>query len=193
MGKRAFGVVTTILVALVALFAASLLAFKAMGGGAYAVLSGSMEPTYPVGSLLYVAPADPAQLHAGDVITYAVADNMVVTHRIASIHEGADNTGNANNANGANNAGNANTSSELWFTTKGDANEVVDASPVHANNIIGTPVLSIPVLGYAITYIKEPQGLYIALVVVGLLILASILPALRGKKQPAQAAGLHQA
>lgn len=36
----------------------------------YVVLSGSMEPVYPVGSLIYVAPVDANSLEPGDAITF---------------------------------------------------------------------------------------------------------------------------
>ena len=46
--------------------------------------------------------------------------------------------------------------------TKGDANDTTDAAPVRFENVIGTPVFSIPWLGYVSSYIQSPPGSYIA-------------------------------
>ena len=51
----------------------------AFGYMPYVVLSGSMEPVYPVGSLIYVAPVDANSLEPGDAITFDRND-AVVTH-----------------------------------------------------------------------------------------------------------------
>ena len=51
----------------------------------------------------------------------------------------------------------------IRFRTKGDANEAEDARLVHYKNVIGTPVFSIPYLGYATNYIQHPPGMYVAI------------------------------
>lgn len=60
--------------------------------GAYqtlTVLTGSMAPTIPAGSVVAVRPVEPSALRVGDVITYRipVQDRRVVTHRIVAILE----------------------------------------------------------------------------------------------------------
>lgn len=52
-----------------------------LGYEIYEVVSGSMEPEIPVGSVLYVAPSAPEEIEAGDVIAYRKGDS-VVTHRV---------------------------------------------------------------------------------------------------------------
>ena len=120
---------------------------KLMGGGTYTILSGSMEPTYHVGSLIIVQPVDHKELKVGDPITFTIAEDRVVTHRIVDIKD------------------------YEWFTTKGDANEVEDASPTYYENIIGKPIFSIPYLGYLIYLIKYPPGRYVA-IFFGILLIA---------------------
>ena len=51
----------------------------------YVVLSGSMEPVYPVGSLIYVAPVDANSLEPGDAITFDRND-AVVTHQVYEVN-----------------------------------------------------------------------------------------------------------
>ena len=62
---------TLFVVAAVAL-AVALLLPRVFGYTPYAVLSGSMEPELPVGSMVYVHETDPATLHPGDVVTLSL-------------------------------------------------------------------------------------------------------------------------
>lgn len=66
------------------------------------VLSASMRPTVPAGSVVVVTPIPVADIAVGDIITYAapVADASVVTHRVIEVvAPGAVRTrGDANNA-----------------------------------------------------------------------------------------------
>ena len=47
----------------------------------YSVTSGSMEPTLPVGSVIYVRPVEPETVRAGDIIAF-YSDATVITHRV---------------------------------------------------------------------------------------------------------------
>ena len=150
MRRRYWGIFTTILVALILLLAIFLIVFRIFGYEIYTVMSGSMEPEYHVGSLIYVKSVDTNELKEGDVITFmADENNTVVTHRITEI---------VNAPNGKR------------FRTKGDANDAPDAKEVHYKNVLGKPEFSIPLLGYLAFHIQRPPGLYIAIVVaIGLL------------------------
>ena len=64
----------------------------------------------------------------------------------------------------------------IRFRTKGDANEAEDARLVHYKNVIGTPVFSIPYLGYATNYIQHPPGMYVAISAGAILLLLMFLP-----------------
>ena len=150
MKRRYWGIFTTVIVALVLLLAVFLVIFRIFGLEIYTVMSGSMEPEYHVGSLIYVKPANTDELKEGDVITFiADENNTIVTHRIVEV----TNTGGAKH-----------------FRTQGDANDAADAKEVHYKNVLGKPEFSIPLLGYLAYHIQRPPGLYIAIVVaVGLL------------------------
>lgn len=63
---KAWDIITTILVIAVAVFVILLAGVRLVGLKPYAVLSGSMEPEYPVGSLLYVKNVDINKLKVGD-------------------------------------------------------------------------------------------------------------------------------
>lgn len=153
--KRVWNTITTILVSLMVLLAALLWGFKLLGMDVFVVQSGSMEPAYHVGSLVYVKPVDAAQLEAGDVITFDLGGGVRGTHRIVEVLD-EDGT--------------------LAFRTKGDNNDHADYNPVLPEDIIGQVKFTIPYLGFLITYIQQPPGTYITISVVAVILLLTILP-----------------
>ena len=149
----------TLLTAAVALLALTLVGTKFAGFKAFTVMSGSMEPEYPVGAMIYVRPVDYKSLKIGDVISYvANSDNTIVTHRIVAIETDEKD------------------SSVLRFKTQGDNNNSADAKLVHYKNVLGTPIITIPYLGYIAYNVQQPPGIYIALVVGTLLLAWTFLP-----------------
>ncbi len=160
--KKIWNVVSRILVALVVLLAIALVGVRLVGIKTYAVVSGSMEPTYPTGSLLYVKSIDVKELKVGDAITFMVDEDTVATHRIIEIIPDEED------------------SSVLRFRTQGDANETADGTPVHYKNIIGKPVFAIPYLGYFAHFVQNPPGLYLAIGFAVVLVLLVFLPDMLG-------------
>ena len=156
--KKIWNWVSGILVALVVLLAVALAGVRIIGLHPFVVLSGSMEPEYHVGSLIYVKSVDYKTLQVGDDITYMVSEDTVVTHRIIEVlvDEEDPNT--------------------LRYFTQGIANDVPDGTSVHYKNIIGKPVFAIPYLGYVSNYIQNPPGTYIAISAGAILILLVFLP-----------------
>ncbi len=128
----------------------------------FTILSGSMEPAYHVGSLIYVRKADPIELSSGDVITFMLDENTVATHRIAEVVPDDSNP------------------DILRFRTKGDANNAADGGLVRAENVLGRPVLTIPKLGYLAHHLQTPPGNFIAISVGVILVLLSLLPQREG-------------
>lgn len=155
--KKLLQIISTILVALVVLLAVALVGVRLAGIRTFTVLSGSMEPTYHVGSLIYVKKVDPTTIQPGQVITFMLDENTVATHRVVEVVPDEDDP------------------STLRFRTKGDANDAEDGSLVHYKNVIGTPVFAIPKLGYAANYIQHP-GLYVAISAGAVLLLLTFLP-----------------
>lgn len=163
--KKIWNIVTSIIVALAVLLAIALVGVRLIGFQVFTVLSGSMEPTYHVGSLIYVKDVDYTELEAGDVITFMLDEDTVATHRIVEVVP--DETD----------------SSVLRFKTKGDANAAEDGSLVHHKNVIGTPVFTIPKLGYVANYIQNPPGMYVAISAGAVLLLLVFLPDLFSKHE----------
>ena len=152
--RKTWNVISTILVVIVVVIALLLVGARVFGLQVYAVLSGSMEPTYHVGSIIYVKPVETSEIKVGDPITFVMNEQLTVaTHRVVRID--AENSA---------------------FYTKGDANEDPDASPVHFNNLLGKPVFTIPYLGYVSSYVQSPPGIYIAVGAGALLLALAFLP-----------------
>lgn len=156
--KKIWNGFTTALVAAVVVLAVLLVGARIAGLRVFTVLSGSMEPVYHVGSLIYVKDVDYTELEPGDVITFMLDESTVATHRITEVVPDEDDP------------------DVLRFRTKGDANDSEDASLVHYKNVIGTPVFTIPCLGYVANYIQNPPGTYIAIAVGAILLLLVFLP-----------------
>ena len=156
--KTVWNCATTVIAALAVLLAVTLVGVRLAGLKSFTVLSGSMEPACPVGSLIFVKNVDYRQLQAGDVITFMVDEGTIATHRIVEVV--ADETD----------------PSILRYRTKGDANGFEDGSPVHYKNIVGKLIVVIPYLGYAANYIQNPPGMYIAIAAGALLTLLVLLP-----------------
>jgi signal peptidase len=109
------------------------------GATPYTILTGSMEPTLPPGTLVIVKPVEPDQIGVGTVITYQMASGSpdVVTHRVVS--QGVNGMG------------------DLVFRTRGDANSATDKGLVVPAQIRGKVWFSVPYLGYATALVTGTQ------------------------------------
>ena len=115
------------------------------------IVTGSMEPAIPVGSLIYVREEAPAELMEGEVVAYRSNTDagIIITHRVVK---------------------NQVVSGQL--ITKGDANEAEDISPVSYAQVIGKVTLTIPVLGGIFAAMVTFYG---KIVIVSVVLLAAIL------------------
>jgi len=113
------------------------------------VLSGSMEPTFKVGSIIYSRHVSESELKEGDIITFKLDDGTYVSHRINSIENGL-------------------------YETKGDANDSPDPKKLTYNDIVGKDMnIMIPYVGYFVQYIQT--HMYLAIIVVVILVLEFLL------------------
>lgn len=150
--KRVFSVFSSILLIVLILLAVVIAGPLLVGYKEMAVLSGSMEPGIPVGSVVYVKTSiDPQTLSNGDIVTYSSGD-IYVTHRVQSIDK---------------NAG--------TLVTKGDANEVADGD-ISFSQVYGKAVFHLPYLGYISMWIHKPAGIMAVTGLVVLVIVLNFLP-----------------
>ena len=156
--RKIWNAVSTALVVLVVILALLLVGARLVGLQVFTVLSGSMEPTYHTGSLIYVKKVDPLTVQAGEVITFMLDEDTVATHRVVEVVPDEEDA------------------SVVRFRTKGDANDSEDGGLVHSNNLLGTPVFTIPYLGYVANYIQHPPGMYVAISASAVLLLPVFIP-----------------
>jgi signal peptidase len=135
-----------------------LVGVRLLGYQVFTVLSGSMEPTYHTGALIYVKAVDTSAIKEGRVITFMLSEDTIVTHRVIEVVPDENEPG------------------VIRYRTKGDANEAPDGSLVHYKNVIGTPVYTIPYLGYVANFVQHPPGTYITVAAVAIIVFLAFLP-----------------
>ena len=107
-------------------------------GFSYAnVLTRSMQSEIPQGSLVLVRHVDPGEIKVGDDITYLREDNSTVTHKVMTIYE------------------NYNLSGQRGFVTKGVDNPDPDPDVVYADNVLGVVMFHVANVGTILSDIAE--------------------------------------
>ncbi|WP_150306700.1 signal peptidase I [Planctomonas psychrotolerans] len=166
----ALGLSGAVLLVVIALAAFVIVLPKAAGATPLTVLSGSMAPALPIGSLIIVRPVPLDELAVGDVITYQLrsGEPEVVTHRIIAVSMASDGT--------------------RAFSLQGDNNPAPDPDPVVADQVRGRVWYSVPYLGYVSNAVTgESRAWIVPAVAVALLGYAAY--ALTGGVTAAVAAG----
>lgn len=133
-----------VIIVLVLILAPMIIGYKPV-----VVLSGSMEPAYPVGSLIYYKTASFEDIDKNDAITFYIDSDTLVTHRVVVKNEISQ-----------------------TFVTKGDANPTNDADPVEYKNVAGKALeIYLPVIGSV--FVSSVK--YIAVAVIGGILLLNII------------------
>lgn len=109
------------------------------------VLTGSMEPAIPVGSI--VITKEQSSYEMEDIISFQ-EEGAIITHRIISIDRER-------------------------YITKGDANNVADTEEVQQKQILGKVILTIPLLGYLVMWLMSPVGIISLFIIIGIWYIAT--------------------
>jgi len=119
------------------------------------VLSGSMSPTIEPGDIVISTHVKPDEIEKGDIITFKDQNNPknCITHRVVNIVK--DDDGN------------------IYFRTKGDANDEPDINIVPSSMLVGKVVVTIPYLGYLPTFAKSKIGFITLIFIPGTLIIVN--------------------
>ncbi len=132
-----------------------------------AVRSNSMAPEKKRGALVIAQPVKPESILLNDIIIFqpvGVGENLLC-HRVVTIEH----------------------NSPLQFLTKGDAYAAADPYPVPAQNVAAKVIYHVPVLGYAILFLKTPVGFLVTLLIPGITVtfmcLSDIVTELRRRKR----------
>ncbi len=100
----------------------------------YNVVSGSMEPSIPEGSLIYVRPVEWSEIEPGDIIAFR-RGGSVVTHRVVQVRV-----------------------VEGDFVTKGDANQTEDITTVAFSELVGRVERHFPRMGDLAAFLTTVIG-----------------------------------
>lgn len=135
------------LAVLLALALASVLA-PTFGWRMDVVQSGSMSPAIGVGDLVITSPCDPQAIQAGDVICFR-SEGTLVCHRVVFVD--------VNNQ---------------TLMTKGDANQNPDPAGVAFGDVVGKVAADLPLLGYAVSFLRGPFG-WTLMILLAILVIAA--------------------
>lgn len=127
---------TLLLIAVVAIIAALFSVIVFFDMNPYVIVSGSMEPELPVGSLCMID-CQQKEPEAGDIISYKAGDS-VITHRVIEV-------------------------TDEGYVTKGDENDSKDPGLVKPKQVFGTCVFSIPKAGYAVMFLRSLKGIVLTI------------------------------
>ena len=135
---------------------------KVFGYEMYTVISGSMEPSIPTGSLVYIKDMEPQDVADGDVIAFYGGhdSNAIITHRVVK-----------------------NRVVMGEFVTKGDANEKEDMNPIPYMNFLGRVELSIPVVGELAQMLTSMEGKIAAGTLIGVAVILQLLASLLDRRR----------
>ena len=170
-GLRWAGRVLAWLIILISLAALTVAVLVPRLGGAtpYEILTGSMRPGLPPGTLVVMkAVEEPGQIGVGSVVTYQLRSGVatVVTHRVVEVRQSL--------------------SGDVEYVTQGDANDVVDELPVRPEQIRGTLWYAVPHLGRVNQLINGDQRqmlVYLAAAGLGGYALSMYVAALRDRRR----------
>ncbi len=103
------------------------------------ILTGSMEPSYPVKSVVYYKNIDFKDITLGDAVIYKKS-KALITHRVVEKNEESG-----------------------YVITKGDANNTEDSYEVMKDEILGVVHFMVPFIGY-IALIIQKKAIFIILI-----------------------------
>ncbi len=123
--------------AVLALALCATLVPRLMGLQSYAIVSSSMEPTLPVGGLVYAEPFPAEELVPGDIAVFWRNGDIII-HRVDE-----------------------NDPEARELITRGDANDGIDAHPALYDNVVGRAMGCVPAIGYFILALGSLLGKFI--------------------------------
>lgn len=118
----------------------------------YVVMSGSMSPAIHTGSIVGVQEKQDYEIE--DIVTAQMKNdpNQTYTHRIIEKENSDEST---------------------LYSTKGDANETADPDNISQDLIIGKVFLTIPVIGYPVSFAKTQTGFILMIIIPTIIIVSS--------------------
>jgi len=140
-----------IIIALLSPILICLVAPFLFGGFFSVIMSGSMEPTIPVGSIVIVKKVNPEDVKVDDVIAFQTGESRTIHRVVEKVVE----------------------DDSFYFRTKGDANEDPDPWIVKPQDVKGALLLTIPYYGYLLYYAGTPLGVALFILVPAIILIAN--------------------
>ena len=131
----------------------------------YYIMSGSMEPKYPIGSVVFTKVTPPEDIEVGDVITVYIGsegNDTYLTHRVVDI---------SRDSNGS-----------YSYRTKGDAARSNDPAPFGEHLLAGRVVMGVPMLGTIMNFIQS-QLIFVVGIFILMILLSFMLKLLFSKEK----------
>ncbi|MDJ0335652.1 signal peptidase I [Salinibacterium sp. G-O1] len=122
-----------------------------VGGSALTVLTNSMAPKFPPGTLIVIKPTPIDEIKVGDVLTYQIKSGnpAVISHRVITRSVSLE--------------------GETTFITKGDNNDLADPKPIMEVQVKGTLWYAIPYLGFVNNAVNGETRPLVTPIIAGLL------------------------
>jgi signal peptidase I len=119
------------------------------------VLSGSMEPDIPTGSVIATIPRE--EYGVGDVVSFSgrSVNETPTTHRIVNVDESGG---------------------KRFFVTKGDANDNEDLLRVGEGEVLGEVFLVVPYVGYVLHELSTANGRAFLVATIIVLVALALIP-----------------
>lgn len=113
------------------------------------IVSGSMEPWIPVGSMAFIDQKDKAA-EPGEIIAYQISETTIV-HRV--VDQNDDGT----------------------YITKGDSNDTADPASVSKHQIVGKEIFCISKAGYIVRFFHSKKGILMISIVAAVYLLGRVV------------------
>ena len=151
---KCFRILGTIIVIMVIFMCIPFVVPKVIGVNVYEVVTSSMAPELPVGSVVYVQTCKADEVKVGDIISFYVGtdEENIISHRVVEINVDEQGT--------------------FFFTTKGDANSDIDSVPIDIKHLVGKVKFKINNVSWLVRLFDTSTGI---IILIGLILISLCL------------------
>lgn len=151
---KCFRILGTIIVIMVIFMCIPFVVPKVIGVNVYEVVTSSMAPELPVGSVVYVQACKADEVKVGDIISFYVGtdEENIISHRVVEI--------------------NVDEQGGFFFITKGDANSDIDSMQVDIKHFVGKVKFKINNISWLVRLFGTSTGI---IILMGLIIISLCL------------------
>ena len=151
---KCFRILGIIIVIMVIFLCIPFVVPNVIGVNVYEVVTSSMAPELPVGSVVYVQTCKADEVKVGDIISFYVGtdEENIISHRVVEINVDEQGT--------------------FFFTTKGDANSDIDSVPIDIKHLVGKVKFKINNVSWLVRLFDTSTGI---IILIGLILISLCL------------------